>query len=221
MWPKDDGLWGDGRRAWKRLLRWHDGELSTRGAAGALDALSDLGTVRRVLDQAELTAVRAARHRDMSWAEIATRLGITRQSAWEKWRELDEQDEADAVLGRVALEVVEDAVGEAAAARRRRATVVVPDVVGMNWDDARKVLHDARLVGIGPDPDGPPPEAIGRPDAVVVDQSPEAGAVVAPGTSVTLWVERGGGSGVREPRLPKPEPRAGRAMQDEPSAASG
>ena len=73
----------------------------------------------------------------------------------------------------------------------------------------------------GPDPDGPPPEAIGRPDAVVVDQSPESGAVVPPGTSVTLWVERGGGSGVREPRQPKPEPRLGRVMQDEPTSAWG
>jgi hypothetical protein len=34
---------------------------------------------------------------------------------------------------------------------------------------------------------------------------------------VTLWIERGGGSGVREPRRPKPDPRAARAMRDEVS----
>jgi hypothetical protein len=34
---------------------------------------------------------------------------------------------------------------------------------------------------------------------------------------VRLWTERGGGSGVREPRRPKPAPRAARAMLDETS----
>ncbi len=218
---KGDGLWGDGRRAWKRLFRWHAGDAATRGAAGALDALTDIGTIRRLLDEAELSAVRAARRRDFSWAEIATRLGVTRQSAWEKWRDLDTEAApedahlADEILGRVVGDVT------TAALRRRRSTVVVPNVIGRTFDDARKALHELSLVGIGPDPDGPPPEAIGRPDAVVVDQSPESGAVVPPGTSVTLWVERGGGSGVREPRQPEPEPRLGIAMQDEPTSAWG
>jgi hypothetical protein len=26
----------------------------------------------------------------MSWAEIATALGVTRQAAWERWHEIDE-----------------------------------------------------------------------------------------------------------------------------------
>jgi hypothetical protein len=88
-----DGPWPEGRRAWERLEHWRD----RRGRAGdadlgnaALDALSDVGTLRRLLDQAELTAVRTARGQRRSWAEIATRLGVTRQSAWEKWRDLDE-----------------------------------------------------------------------------------------------------------------------------------
>ena len=47
--------------------------------------------MRRLLDQAELAAVRAARGRAKTWAEIATRLGVTRQSAWERWRDLDDE----------------------------------------------------------------------------------------------------------------------------------
>ncbi|MBL7492416.1 PASTA domain-containing protein [Frankia sp. AgB1.9] len=88
-----DGPWPEGRRVWERLEHWRD----RRGRAAdadlgnaALDALSDVGTLRRLLDQAELTAVRTARGQRRSWAEIATRLGVTRQSAWERWRDLDE-----------------------------------------------------------------------------------------------------------------------------------
>ena len=52
----------------------------------------------------------------------------------------------------------------------------------------------------------------------VTDQSPEAGAKVPAGSPVRVWLERGGGSaGVREPRRPKPAPRAAREMRDEPS----
>ena len=58
------------------------------------------------------------------------------------------------------------------------------------------VLNEAGLVGVGPDPDGPPLAVLGWPSGVVTDQSPEAGARVPPGSPVTLWVERGGGSGV-------------------------
>jgi hypothetical protein len=50
---------------------------------------------------------------------------------------------------------------------------------------------------------------------VVVDQSPEAGAKVPAGSSVMLWVERGGGSGVREPRRPRPDSSPGAKMRDE------
>jgi beta-lactam-binding protein with PASTA domain len=101
--------------------------------------------------------------------------------------------------------------------RRRRSTVRVPNVIGMSWDEARDVLRSARLVAVGPDPDGPPLAALGWPDGVVTDQSPESGAKLPPGSPVILWVERGGGSGVREPRRPEPRPRAGYAMRDEPS----
>jgi hypothetical protein len=34
--------------------------------------------------------VREARKAGLSWTDIATALGVTRQSAWERWHELDE-----------------------------------------------------------------------------------------------------------------------------------
>jgi hypothetical protein len=51
--------------------------------------------------------------------------------------------------------------------------------------------------------------------AVVTDQIPESGATARPGAPVRLWVDPGGGSGVREPRRPKPVPRADREVADE------
>ena len=56
----------------------------------AMHALADVAEVRRALDQAELSAVRTARRHARSWTEIATMLAITRQSAWERWRDLDD-----------------------------------------------------------------------------------------------------------------------------------
>ena len=194
----------------------------------ALDALGDVGLVRRLLDQAELVAVRTARRHGKSWAEIATRLGVTRQSAWERWRDLDtgtdpgpaperpsaRGDEPATASGPVPAEVLE----RTARAMRRRSSVRVPNVVGLQWNEAREVLLRAGLIGVGSEPDGLPPG--GAPgdlsDAIVVDQSPESGAKVPAGTQVTLWIGRGG-SGVREPRRPRPRPRAGRAMLNDPA----
>lgn len=204
----------DGRRSWRRLNEWLSGE---RDADGALTALSDVGRLRRLLDQAELAAVRAARGAGKSWAEIATQLGVTRQSAWERWRELDEQPDQPAVssAGRpvaglrptgVPMEVI-----ERAAAERRRSKGVVPNVVGLTWAQAGEALARAGLVAARPER-----ELVDPPDNVVVrDQTPESGARVPPGSRVVLWMRRDGGSGVREPRVPKPDPRAGRAMRDE------
>lgn len=227
--------WQDGRRAWERLNGWHqDSPEATPGhpddGDGALTALADIGRVRHLLDQAELVAVRTARRHGKSWTEIATKLGVTRQSAWERWRDLDEpagvqprqppsppsESGRDVVLELQAAATAE-LVERAARERRRRSTVVVPNVVGMSWDDARQVLQGARLVAVGPDPDGPPLAALGWPDGVVTDQNPESGAKVPIGSAVALWVERGGGSGVREPRRPKPTPRIGEEMHYEDS----
>jgi PASTA domain len=192
------GLWRDGRQAWERLDGWDEDRHPDDGTA-ALAALSDIGTVRRLLDQAELSAVRTARRHGKSWAEIATRLGVTRQSAWERWRDLDEEQPED-VVGRSAQEPV-------ARQRRRLSSVAVPSVLGMSFDKALDVLTAVGLVAISENTVG-----------VVTDQTPEAGAKVPAGSPVRLWIERNdGGAGVREPRRPTPNPRSGRALPPEPS----
>ena len=115
-------------------------------------------------------AVRTARSHGKSWAEIATRLGVTRQSAWERWRDLDEAPSApvespsEGAL-RAEAEAAAAVVTQAARDRRRRSSTVVPNVVGMTWGKAREVLFDKGLVAVGSDPDGPPPTALGWPGA--------------------------------------------------------
>lgn len=225
---KDRSPWQDGRRAWERLRGWHhDGTPANPGhpddGQSAVEALADIGLVRHLLDQAELVAVRTARKHGKSWAEIATQLGVTRQSAWERWRDLDDTAgprttetgfDRDTVLDAVAA----DASERQARAWRRRSSVVVPQVIGRTCDDARRALDQAGLVGVGSDPEGSPFAVVGWPDGVVTDQSPESGAKVPAGSPVTLWVDPGGGSaGVREPRRPKPSPRIAREMRPEPS----
>ncbi len=208
--------WREGRRAWGRLESWVPGHAAAHldrppDGEAALNALSDVGLVRRLLDQAELAAVRASRGTGKSWAEIATRLGITRQSAWERWRDVDD--------GALATGDVPKEPLEAPGKLRRRSTVSVPNVIGMSWGRAREVLFECRLVAVGPDPDGPALEASGWPDGVVVDQSPESGAKVAPASAVRLWLESegGGSAGVREPRRPTPQPKSAREMRYEPT----
>jgi len=192
--------WDDGRRAWERLIRAFAGGRPRDGAA-ALDALSDISLLRRLLDQAETVAVLAARRAGRSWAEIADRLGVTRQSAWERWHGLAD-DASAGVLARVA--------GATAREAARREICVVPDVVGLSWDEAREVLPLARLVAVSPDPDGPPmAELAWRTGAVVVRQDPSAGGRLPAGAPVTIWLDRGGGAGDREPRRPRPTPKSG------------
>ena len=215
-----------------RLNAWHrdardGGPGEPDASAAALSALGDIGVVRRLLDHAEFVAVRTARGHGRSWAEIATRLGVSRQSAWERWRDIDDDRGSTAPSSTQArttppvdpsgsaetLETAlhEELVGWAARGLRRSSTVRVPAVVGLSWDAAREALVTAGLVAVAADPDAPPPQ--GRPEAVVTDQSPEGGAKVPPGARVTLWVDRGGGSGVREPRRPKPDPTAAREVR--------
>jgi biotin operon repressor len=43
--------------------------------------------IRGLLETAELHSVSKARSEGHSWNEIATALGVSRQSAWEKWRD--------------------------------------------------------------------------------------------------------------------------------------
>jgi PASTA domain-containing protein len=190
--------WRDGREAWERLAR------PPQSGEEALGALSDIGLVRRLLDQAELEAVRVARRDRRSWAEIATRLGVSRQSAWERWRDLD--DEPAAPAGR----------------RMPSSTsVTVPNVVGMSWPVAQHRLLEERLHAVVADQTLTPflgPEAG---DFEVVDQKPAAGERVAPDSPVTLWLHRGPGSaGDRAPLEPPPGPRARRGAVDEETGES-
>jgi hypothetical protein len=46
--------------------------------------------VRQKCDGTELETVRHARQAALSWTEIATALGVSRQAAWERWHEIDE-----------------------------------------------------------------------------------------------------------------------------------
>lgn len=85
--------WQDGRRAWERLNGWHGSSADhgpRRGIADAERALGDIQLVRRLLDLAEMNAVRAARRAGASWTDVATMLGVSRQSAWERWHEAAE-----------------------------------------------------------------------------------------------------------------------------------
>lgn len=204
--------WREGRQAWDRLAGWYPETPDNGGRA--LLALTDVGRVRRLLEQAELAAVRIARQQGKSWTDIAVSLGVTRQSAWERWRDVDEdtgaRTQAAKPVGREwRKQSILDLEAALAVERAGEATIVVPDVTGIRWDDARAALHGKGLVGVGPDNVGPP---LGAGNAVVVDQSPESGALAALGSSVTLWIDRGD-SGVREPRRPKPEPRTGRKVR--------
>jgi hypothetical protein len=51
--------------------------------------------VRGLLETAELNAVETARRNGESWNAIAVAIGVTRQTAWEKWRQPDEVPPGD------------------------------------------------------------------------------------------------------------------------------
>ncbi len=157
-----------------------------------------------MLDQAELEAVRAARLSGKSWAEIAAHLGVTRQSAWERWRDLDDS------FGSAASQLVQMRARE----QRRAAKVLVPNVVGREWIDARDVLAGEGLVAVNAQPDTPTDP--GSRGWIVTDQSPESGARLRAGSMVRLWLRGDGDAGVREPRRPRPTPRSAREMLPDP-----
>jgi hypothetical protein len=56
-----------------------------RVATGDVEALTDLVSLATQLDNAILQAVTGLRACGYSWTEIATRLGITRQAAHQRW----------------------------------------------------------------------------------------------------------------------------------------
>ena len=206
--------WEQARQAWRRLAA--SGKRPGEDDDG-LASLSDIGVVRRMLDQAELAAVRTARSHGRSWAEIATHLGVTRQSAWERWRDLD-----DSPRGEPPLRSESTALNDAAAhllemgarERRRASKLLVPNVVGLEWIEARDVLAGKGLLAINVHPDTP--TDLGSQGWVVTDQSPESGAMVRVGSVVRLWIRGDGDAGVREPRRPRPTPRSSGATLPEP-----
>ncbi|MDT5050774.1 MAG: hypothetical protein QOE94_2437 [Mycobacterium sp.] len=206
--------WEQARQAWRRLAA-----SSKRPGEDddGLASLSDIGVVRRMLDQAELSAVRTARLHGRSWAEIATHLGVTRQSAWERWRDLDDSPRGEPQLSPEST-VFNDAAAhllEMGARERRRASkVLLPNVVGLEWIEARDVLAGNGLVAINAQPDAP--TDLGSRGWVITDQSPESGARVPAGSVVRLWLRGDGDAGVREPRRPRPTPRSAREMLPEP-----
>src|SRR4051812_15480952 len=66
--------------------RWED--VVSSKDADPLEVISLAGRLRRYLDAVESAAVKAARAQGASWQEIADAVGTTRQSAWEKWKEV-------------------------------------------------------------------------------------------------------------------------------------
>ena len=56
-----------------------------RVATGDVDALPDLARLAADLDAALITAVTGLREFGYSWEQIASRLGVTRQAAQQRW----------------------------------------------------------------------------------------------------------------------------------------
>jgi ribosomal protein S20 len=65
----------------RRVIRAH----ARRVAAGDVDALTDMTGLATELDEAIAQAVLGLRKAGYSWAEIAARLGVTRQAAQQRW----------------------------------------------------------------------------------------------------------------------------------------
>jgi hypothetical protein len=65
----------------RRILRAY----ARRVSAGDIDALADITILAVDIDDAIRSAVTGLRDTGYSWAEIGTRLGITRQAAEQRW----------------------------------------------------------------------------------------------------------------------------------------
>jgi hypothetical protein len=202
--------WEQAQQAWRRLAA---GAKRPSDDHDGLASLSDIGAVRRMLDTTEMAAVRAARLHGKSWAEIATHLGVTRQSAWERWRDLDESARREPSESTILDDAAGHLLAMGARERRREAKVRVPNVIGLEWIKARDQLAGIRLVAINAQPDAPTDVGGGW---VITDQSPESGARVPGGSVVRLWLRGDGDAGVREPRRPRPTPRTARERLPEP-----
>lgn len=58
---------------------------SRRVAAGDIDAIGDLAAAADQIDTAIRQAITGLRTHGYSWADIAARLGVTRQAAQQRW----------------------------------------------------------------------------------------------------------------------------------------
>jgi hypothetical protein len=65
----------------RRIIRAH----GRRVAAGDVEGLADLLGLTDELEEATQAAVDGLRRHGYSWAEIASRLGLTRQAAQQRW----------------------------------------------------------------------------------------------------------------------------------------
>ena len=65
----------------RRVIHAH----SRRVAAGDVDALADMTGLATELDEAISEAVIGLRKAGYSWAEIADRIGVSRQAAQQRW----------------------------------------------------------------------------------------------------------------------------------------
>lgn len=65
----------------RRIISAH----GRRVAEGDIEGLADLASLRDELDRALHTAVSGLRAEGFSWAQIGRRLGMTKQSAYERW----------------------------------------------------------------------------------------------------------------------------------------
>ena len=65
----------------RRIIRAY----ARRVASGDVEALADMVGLSSLLDEAITDAVTGLRKQGYSWAEIADRLGITRQAAHQRW----------------------------------------------------------------------------------------------------------------------------------------
>ena len=200
--------WEDALRAWRRLTR----RVATDGGSG-LDTLADVSVLRRQLEHVELSGVKTARAQGRSWAEIATHLGVTRQSAWERWRDLDEDDESVDLIAAAAVGAVQE-VGRSRRGARGSAQVSVPDLIGLACADARHVLMGAGFTPVLHNAGGDLLPLVDA-EGTIIDQVPTAGSMRRNGSSVTVWIDRGGEAGVREPRRPRPPVRSARAENAE------
>jgi hypothetical protein len=80
--PRRDGVENDEYAAFtRRIIRAY----ARRVASGDVEALTDMVGLSTLLDDAISEAVTGLRAHGYSWAEIAARLGITRQAAQQRW----------------------------------------------------------------------------------------------------------------------------------------